>query len=203
MSRLPSLSPELLAPELQEDHAALARLRRHSATARSDVYRALGEERSATIEGPASALLFSPGLAPRVTDLGLHLRNGSSLPVALMELVILSVAAHWRCAYAWDNHAGYALRAGISEAVIATLRDGRSPVLPEGQALALRYARSLLDRRSIDDGLHREVLARFRERGVVELAALVGYYGLLCSVLTAFDVPARGDRRPFAATTSR
>jgi 4-carboxymuconolactone decarboxylase len=198
MSRLSPLVPEHLSPEQAADLEALARLRRAPAPRGGAVYGALAGARAHAIEGPSLALLRSPELAPAVTALGLHLRHRSVLPTPLMEIVILTVAAHWRSAYAWDNHEEYARKAGVAAAVIAALAESRAPALAGDEELAHRYCRLLLDRRAVDEPTHRQVVERFGERGAVELATLIVYYGLLCSVLVAFEVPARGGRLPFA-----
>ena len=56
--------------------------------------------------------------------------------------------------------------------------------------LVVRYARRAQPlHRSVSDATYADALARFGERGVVELTALVGYYTMVAMTLNAHEIP--------------
>src|SRR3954447_16150698 len=93
--------------------------------------RPLGEKimkiSSVGIGGPYNPLLRSPVLANRMYDLLDYLRWNSSLPARLSEFAILIQARLWRSQVEWYAHHPLAMKAGLSEQVMADLKANRRP----------------------------------------------------------------------------
>lgn len=198
--RLPLPNPATFTQAQWSAHARLTELRRATARdkAREGVYAALADDRAARVEGPSGLLLHSPSLPHLVSGLGLALRHDGTLPTRAMEIAILTVAAAWKADYAFANHDAYAAKAGVPQAVIDALREGREPALTDAKdRIAWRVARAMLDHRRVPDDLQAEARAVLGDRGAIELVTLVGYYGMLCGLCATFDIEVPGGRRVF------
>ena len=171
--RLPPIPPEQLS---EAQHQAVANL--------------LAGPRS-TLEGPFIPLLRSPALMTRLQQTGAYLRFESPLPARLRELVILWVARHWDQPVEWAIHHPLALAAGLAPAVVQAIREGRRPgdLGPE-EWLALDVCEALSAQRGLDDATYARAVAQLGEPGLIDLIALVGYYGLLAMVLNVARTPA-------------
>jgi 4-carboxymuconolactone decarboxylase len=68
----------------------------------------------------------------------------------------------------------------------------------DDEAALYRFARSLLWERSVSDTIYREALAHLGVRRVVDLVGVLGYYGLICMTINAFEIPVpEGSEDPF------
>jgi 4-carboxymuconolactone decarboxylase len=154
--------------------------------AHRDVWGRIAQSRGRVV-GPFAALLHSPVLAGRTADLGTYVRFESTLPGAVRELVILSVARVFDCAFEWAYHVPEARKAGVSAATIQAVR-GRRPPGDRDEALVVDYVSQLLVTHRAEDGTVAALRARLGLEGVVELTATIGYYAMLACTLNAFDV---------------
>lgn len=86
----------------------------------------------------------------------------------------------------WDSHVAAAAAAGIPDATITALRGDRAP-LEERAAVLVAFVDELCERRTVSERTFGAARALLGDRGVVELAATVGYYGMLAAVMGAVD----------------
>ena len=140
-------------------------------------------------DGPFLAWLHSPGLAEPAQQLGAFCRYDTRLSLVESELLILCVAAHFRCDGEQQIHEPIAIQAGLPEAMVATLREGgwahlESPRL----ALLQRLARQLLDDQRIDDATFEAGRRALGTQTLVEVVGLIGYYSLVAMTLNAFEM---------------
>jgi 4-carboxymuconolactone decarboxylase len=139
------------------------------------------------VGGPVQFWLKGPGVADPAQRLGAFLRFKSELPAKLRELAILVTARTTTAQYEWYIHRPLAERAGLSSAVAAAIAERTDPVFAdEDEALTYAVAEALAKTHGLDDALFAKGLARFGERGIVELVALVGYYTMVAMTLNAF-----------------
>lgn len=91
----------------------------------------LGEEimkiSSVGIGGPYNPLLRSPVLGQRMFDLLHYLRWETSVPLKLNEFAILIISRQWRSQVEWFAHAPLAIKAGLSQAIVAELKANKRP----------------------------------------------------------------------------
>lgn len=172
--RFPRLTPGSMSP-LQRDVAAEI-----AAGPRGEV------------RGPFLALLHHPQLARRLQQLGEQLRWGSKLPPQLLELAVLLTARRWSCQYEWVVHERLARKAGLGDALIAAIAEGREPAdMSAEQASVYVFCRQAHSDGHVDDVSFDDIKTRFGLDGALELLALCGYYSLMAMVInTARLIPA-------------
>jgi 4-carboxymuconolactone decarboxylase len=107
------------------------------------------------------------------------------------------VARHYDCDYEWSVHAPIARQAGVSTSVLEAIGRGLMPNFDnDEQADIYRYTDALLNMHDIGDEAFFAVKARFGERGIVDLAAIVGYYGLVAGLLNSVRAAPLGEKLP-------
>ena len=151
------------------------------------------------LQGPFGMWNVAPNVGDAVQNVGVAVRYNTSLSDRLREIGILAVGAAFQANYEWYAHAPLAVKAGIAEAQLATLKAGDMPDgLGEDEQLAVRLARELVFDRTATPATMEAVIGCLGEPASVELVVLIGYYSLLCMTLNAFDVdvPA-GTEKPF------
>ena len=151
------------------------------------------------LQGPFGMWNVAPNVGDAVQNVGVAVRYNTSLNDRLREIGILAVGAAFQANYEWYAHAPLAVKAGVAEAQLATLKAGDMPDgLGEDEQLAVQLARELVFDRTASEATMTAVIACLGEPATVELVVLIGYYSLLCMTLNAFDVevPA-GAEKPF------
>jgi len=137
--------------------------------------------------GPFAVMLLNPGIGDAMQRVGAAIRFASSLTGREREVAILAVAAEARCDFEWIAHSAAALRAGITQPQLDSIRDGRVPEgLGEAEAVACRLARTMAADGELPDEDYeagRSVLGRAR---LAELTWLDGYYSALALALAVF-----------------
>lgn len=141
------------------------------------------------LAGPFNAMLHAPEVGQHVLATGEALRFHSALPRRLIELVTVTVAAHWRSEFEWAVHAPIAAQCGVpAEVLEAIARDEQFVTDDRGEAVAVEIARQLLADGRLAPETGAEALDLHGPRAFVELVTLVGYYCSIAFVLAAFDV---------------
>jgi 4-carboxymuconolactone decarboxylase len=121
--------------------------------AHRDVWMRIAKSRGSVV-GPFAALLHSPVLADRTSELGAYIRFDSGLSATDRELVILSVARVFDCHFEWAYHVREARKAGLSAEAIAAIRERRARAgLTDDEADIVRYVSQLLVTHRTDDGV--------------------------------------------------
>jgi 4-carboxymuconolactone decarboxylase len=142
------------------------------------------------IQGPLRAVLHNAELADRWQALGALLRYDTTLTPRQSELAILVTGRACRSPFEWYAHRLEAEKLGIEASVIeAILADTEPTGLSGDDAAVVRFAEELNQTRSVSDATYADALARFGERTVVELTALVGYYTMVAMTLNAHEIP--------------
>jgi len=144
------------------------------------------------VYGPFLPLLRSPVLLDRVARLGEFLRFESILEARLRELATCVVARRVSNQFEWTMHAPLAVKAGVAREAIEALRQGAAPrsLAPDEQD-ALDFVDELLTTHGVSDLTYRTALARWGERGVVELTTLVGYFAMVSWLMNVARTPAQ------------
>jgi 4-carboxymuconolactone decarboxylase len=156
----------------------------------------LGGERG-SMNGPYNVLLRSPEMGDLAQKFGAHMRFRSSLPLKLNELAILVTARSWNAQYPWYAHRRYAQQAGLSSAIIDAIAAGRRPngMQPDETAV-YDFCRELLDTRQVSDATFQAAVARFGERGVVDLMGTMAYYQFVSMLLNVDRYPLPAGVQP-------
>ena len=181
MPRLPEIVIEKLSPEQRRVHDAI-----------------LSGPRG-IVPGPLRVWLNSPELAERAQALGAFCRYNTVLPPRLSELAIITIGAFWKAGFEWAVHAPIAMKAGIAPDAVEAIRTGKLPSLERpDEAAVYAFAHELLHNRKVSDATYRGVENEIGTRALVDLVGILGYYGLICMTIVAFEVPApKGAPEPF------
>jgi 4-carboxymuconolactone decarboxylase len=143
--------------------------------------------------GPFNALLRSPEVADRVQKVGEYIRFQSSIPTALNEMAILVTGRFWGAQYEFWAHSRLARQAGLADAIIDAIAEGRRPAGMSGdERIVYDLCTELFRDRAVSDPTFKAAAERFGEQGVIDLIAACGYYSIVSMVLNV-------DRHPLPA----
>ena len=144
------------------------------------------KQSSAGLGGPYAMLITSPELLKRYLLMTEYLRQKTSVPKRLNEMAILLEARIWDAQYEWWAHEPLARKAGVPEAVIVAIRDGKRPAsLQPDEAIVYDFVTELLHKRSLSDETFAKAKQILSEQQVVDLAAVIGFYVMVSSVIAA------------------
>lgn len=145
--------------------------------------------------GPVTAWLYSPLMAEHVFPASTYLRYGTDKDQRLTELTILSTAREVANQYEWSSHEAGAQRAGLEQEIIDLVRDRADvdgprdvPGLGERERTIIRFVREVLSEEKVSSATYAAAERLFGQKGVMDLAGLVGYYSFVNVTLKAFDV---------------
>jgi len=141
------------------------------------------------IQGPHKAWLHSPALGDVAQKLGAYIRFASRLEPRLSELAILVTGAHYKAEFEWWAHVRFAHTAGIPQSVTEAIRTGETPELPEDdQRVVHKVALELNRTHRLSDATFDEAKAVLGLPALIDLIAIVGYYGLVSLTLNSFEM---------------
>jgi 4-carboxymuconolactone decarboxylase len=167
------------------------------ARAREIFDRVVGAERDATPRGPVGMTFLSPALVEPVQAINTALRTNGVLGTRTVEIVIAATGREMNSQYQWSVHGAAAATAGAGQAVLDTIRDdGPLEKLDERDAVAIAFARELFREETVRPETFAKGVRLFGERGVVEIAALVGDYLMVTTVYNALGMRLRPDQEP-------
>ena len=134
-------------------------------------------------------LLNSPAIAVGWEKMLTAVRNLTTLPADLRELVILRVAVINNAPFEFDAHAPIALAEGISAAKLEALREATpSPAFSELERAVLRLTDTMTRDVQVSDAVFEPLRAHFDEQGLVELVATVAAYNMVSRFLEALHI---------------
>ena len=137
-------------------------------------------------------LLNSPPLARGWEQLLTAVRNRSSIPADLREMVILRVAVLNRAPYEFDAHAPHALKAGMLQQKIDALRDiegvGKNAVFTRQDRDVLALTDTMTRDIDVPDSVFNAAKSHFSEQQLTDLVATVAAYNMVSRFLTAFRI---------------
>jgi len=120
------------------------------------------------------------------------IRQRTSIPAHLRELVILRVAVLNGAAYEFEAHVPHARSAGISEDKLGALRAGAAaPPLDDLERTIVGLTDAMTRAIEVPDALYRDVAARFGPTQIVELVATVAAYNMVSRFLVALEIGRR------------
>jgi 4-carboxymuconolactone decarboxylase len=160
--------------------------------------------RSADISGPFVPLLRSPEVMSRARAMGDYLRFRSTLPPRLSEFMILLTARSWTQQYEWDAHRQLALNAGVSEATIRAVAEGRRPrPMTEEEDILYDFFDEIHRNQSVSDPTYARMVGKFGEQGVIDASGIIGYYTMLSIVMNTTRTPLPAGATPGLAPLPR
>ena len=139
--------------------------------------------------GPGSAMINSPEMRRRSNYLVNYLRDESSLPKQVQELVMILTARTMDCQYIWHAHAARARQQGISDEFVDNLRDGKPlPQLYDNLQIVVNYVTELFANHRVGEDTFQAAINRYGALSLTEITTLMGYYSLLAFNANSFEI---------------
>jgi AhpD family alkylhydroperoxidase len=140
-------------------------------------------------------LLHSPPVASGWLNYLTAIRQQSTLPGALRELVIMRIAIINGAPYEADQHAPIALKEGVTQAQLDDLADWKSSAkFDPTQRAVLAYADAMTKDIHVSPEVFAEVKVLLSERLLVELTATVAAYNMVSRFLEALQIHSHDAR---------
>lgn len=122
-------------------------------------------------------LMYNPDTLQSFLDYWVTSKSKMGLTVREQELVILRMAVHYRCNYVWKHHVPVAVEFGVTEDLLASVKELPFPSgFSEREEALLALTDELVTERDIRD----EVFDRYRnhllDSELVDLISLVSQY---------------------------
>lgn len=150
--------------------------------------------RGYALMGPFNVLLRSPEVMERAANLGRYLRFESPVSQALREFAILITARTWSQDFEWHHHVKYALEAGLAKTIIEELADGGRPTgMSADEAAVYQFCTELHQNKSVSDATYAAAIKAVGEQGVIDMAAISGYYTMLAMAMNVARTPPPAD----------
>lgn len=144
--------------------------------------------------GPFCVMLRSPEVMLRAKAMGDYLRYRNRLPKDISEMVILQTARGWSQSFEFVHHAKFALEAGLPQAVVDAIAEGRRPNgLNPAQTAAYDFTAELQTNKRVSDTTYAHAISTFGEPGVIDLTGVQGYYTFLAMMMNVARTPAPAD----------
>ena len=136
-----------------------------------------------------AVLLNSPEVASGWESLMTAIRQKTSVPPALRELIILRVAVLNNASYEFEAHVPHALQAGVPQDAIELVKNASLEGFRELETLVLRYTDAMTRDLEVSDGLFQQLQKHFPDpKTLLELTATVASYNMVSRFLIAMRI---------------
>jgi 4-carboxymuconolactone decarboxylase len=140
--------------------------------------------------GPFNVLLRSPEAGDLAAQFGGVMRFRTGLPRDVSETIIIMTGRNWMAQYEWIAHKAAALQNGVKPEIVEAIAAGKRPTgMPTNMEVAYNLIDELLTTHQVTDATFRAAKETFGEKGVVDMAGLSGWYGLVSMVLDVDRYP--------------
>jgi 4-carboxymuconolactone decarboxylase len=152
---------------------------------------------SVGLGGPYNPMMRSPVMGERLFRLLDYLRFKTSVPRRLNEFAILIQARVWTSQVEWYAHHPLAIKAGLSEAVAADLKEGKRPAaMKPDEAVVYDFCMELSTNHAVSDATFNKAKDMLGEQQLVDLIALSGTYVTVAMLLNAAEEPVPPGKAP-------
>lgn len=141
--------------------------------------------------GPFNAFFLHPELTMKLLEFQAGEAANTGLSTTVREVVIIVLGAVYRSDYELYAHKIVARAVGLTDDQFAALSTGEIPEsLGEHEKLAARVTHAMATHHRIDAQLYQEAESAFGAKGLFDIAAVMGIYHTVCTMLNLFEVPA-------------
>jgi len=135
-----------------------------------------------------TVLLNSPDVASGWEQLLTAIRQKTSVPPALRELVILRIAVLNGAEYEFEAHVPHALAAGMTQESIDRLHADDIGAFASLEKLVLQYTDAMTQDVLVPDALYLRLDKAFDAKTLVELTATIAAYNMVSRFLIAMRI---------------
>ena len=126
-----------------------------------------------TVNAMREYVEYKPALAPRIR-----------------ELVIMIMGRQSSTDFMWNSHYAVAIKTGISPEILKAIAEGRRPTaMPEDQEIVYDFCDELHRNQSVSDATYAKALAKFGERGLVDIVGVYGWYSMWAMMNKVWQKP--------------
>ena len=169
MSRLPAVDPDVLSTTQRRMHEEILRVR-------------------GQVRGPFAIWLNSPELGQLTLQTQDWFQKKTQLSEALVELAILMVARRHTAQFAWAVHEKRALRAGLPQTVIESIRQRAQPTFTDDRTKRVfEIVTELCETSTLSKSSYAAAVADLGVQTLVELVSLTGFYVMIGMLLNTFE----------------
>jgi 4-carboxymuconolactone decarboxylase len=168
----------------------MAKVRYSSPAQVSEFMRQSGLPKNTPQSNAFRMFAHAPSVGAATLRLVLALLTETTLDPKLRELVILRVSQRCEGEYAWVQHAAIAKTVGVSDAQIAALERGEIALdlFAVRERVTFAFADKLVDRAFVTEDTFAAMQRMFSPRELLELLLLIGYFRMICGVMTTMGV---------------
>jgi len=139
---------------------------------------------------PYKIWIHSPRLAAALETIGTFLNKKGSLSEREVELLICTIANHWKGEYVWTVHVRTAVKLGMPQGVFDAIRAGQDPTLDsERERTVYDLARAAMQPGAGPDETFARAERVLGRNGIAEVLALLGYYSSVAMAVKLHRVP--------------
>jgi 4-carboxymuconolactone decarboxylase len=147
--------------------------------------------------GPFNAYARSPGLGVLLLHVSDFVRFNSSLPPRLSEFAIMIAAQKWTQLYEWRAHYPLAIKGGLDRQILVDLGAGNRPQAMKDDETALYdYCTEMYRDRNVSDATFKSAVAKFGERGIMDVIGIIGYYDMVSMALIVQQATGKPGEEP-------
>src|SRR5579871_1400619 len=147
--------------------------------------------------GPLNTLLRSPDVAEGVARFGEYIRFHSTLAPKLNELAALLTTRYWAAQFPFYAHHRAGAQAGLSEALIAAIAEGRRPAaMQKDEEIVYNFVTGVLKTTQVSDENFAAAKELLGERNMIELLGVVGYYQIVSMAVNTDRYPLPEGQQP-------
>ena len=138
-----------------------------------------------------------PYIGRNFMRLGTAILRGEELPANLRELAILRVGNLAQANYEFTHHTEIGLKCGVTQKQIDAIADwATSPEFNDRERAVLAYTDEVARDIKVKDDTFSKLQRFFSEHAIVELTTVIGFYGMVCRILVAFQIELEAEARP-------
>ena len=154
-------------------------------------------ETIAGLQGPAGVQLYSPKTTQHLRAINRYLRFEAGIPPRIREIAILATAREMDSQFEWVAHEPEALKEGVPQAVIDTIKHRKSTAgLDPVDAGVIELGRELWRAHKVKPETFAKLKEAFGPHKLVDLVLLMGNYAGTAALLTAVDMQLHNGKKP-------
>jgi 4-carboxymuconolactone decarboxylase len=147
--------------------------------------------------GPFNAYARSPGLGVLLLHVSDFVRFNSSLPPRLSEFAIMIAAQKWTQLYEWRAHYPLAIKGGLDRQILVDLGAGNRPqAMKEDETTLYDFCTEMYRDRNVSDATFKSAVAKFGERGIMDVIGIIGYYDMVSMALIVQQATGKPGEEP-------
>ena len=174
--RMPPIPPEKLTEEQKKAVEAYL-------AAQANIQKMFGDKYPRPVQMQVgmgwSELLRSPELLLSVNAMREYVEYKPDLAPRIREMVIMITGRQTSTDFMWDSHYPVAIKTGITPEILKSIAEGRRPAgMPEDEEIVYDFCDELHRNQSVSDATYARALAKFGERGVVDIVGVYAWYSM-------------------------